>query len=252
IPKMEFTGSQDPSRYRLKSEEPDGRNPRNVEHKRINHISAEAKRRGHIKSGFEVLHGLVPSLAQNASVKVSKAVVLHKGAEYIRHLKEERRAMQAEAEALREQIETINQAVILCQQQLPATGAPVSSRARNDRMNEMLDDYVRQRTQQNWKFWLFSHIVRPLFDNFVSNVSTRSTEDLCRTTSSWVDQQCTLVLLRPLIKDSMRKLSTTTHVLSDPARLPNEARLAVQKNPSGSSSQAHSSSSTHHRSTRES
>ncbi|OWA49963.1 putative MLX-interacting protein [Hypsibius exemplaris] len=116
--------------------------------------------------------------------------------------------MQAEAEALREQIETST---------------------RRD----------------------FSHIVRPLFDNFVSNVSTRSTEDLCRTTSSWVDQQCTLVLLRPLIKDSMRKLSTTTHVLSDPARLPNEARLAVQKNPSGSSSQAHLSSSTHHRSTRE-
>ena len=34
------------------------------------------------------------------------------GAEYIRHLKEERRAMQTEAETLREQIETINQAVM--------------------------------------------------------------------------------------------------------------------------------------------
>ena len=44
----------------------------------------------------------------------------------------------------------------LCQQQLPATGAPVSSRARNDRMNEMMDDYIRLRTQQNWKFWLVS------------------------------------------------------------------------------------------------
>ena len=51
----------------------------------------------------------------------------------------------------------------------------------------------------------------------------------------------------------MRKLSTTTHVLSDPSRLPDEARAAVQKTsssgPSSSSSTSHlhSASSLTHR-----
>ena len=43
----------------------------------------------------------------------------------------------------------------MCQSQLPASGAPVS-RPRNDHMRQMFDDFVRQRTMQNWKFWIVS------------------------------------------------------------------------------------------------
>ena len=48
-----------------------------------------------------------------------------------------------------------------------------------------------------------------------------------------------------VIKESMRKLSTTTHVLSDPARLPDEARQAVHRSSSMTSlsSLSHSGSS---------
>lgn len=122
------------SGFRFKADDFD-KAPRNVDTKRINHITAEQKRRGHIKSGFEVLHSLVPSLAQSSSAKVSKAVVLLKGkqcqffipfcldffrmenfffagAEHIRQLKEERKAMHSEMEMLKQQIETINQAVV--------------------------------------------------------------------------------------------------------------------------------------------
>lgn len=42
-----------------------------------------------------------------------------------------------------------------CQQQLPATGVPVT-RQRFDHMRKMFDEYVRNRTLQNWKFWIVS------------------------------------------------------------------------------------------------
>lgn len=42
-----------------------------------------------------------------------------------------------------------------CQQQLPATGVPVT-RQRFDHMRKMFDEYVRSRTLQNWKFWIVS------------------------------------------------------------------------------------------------
>lgn len=42
-----------------------------------------------------------------------------------------------------------------CQSMLPATGAPVSGH-KADQMNELFDEYVRERTKQNWKFWIVS------------------------------------------------------------------------------------------------
>lgn len=43
----------------------------------------------------------------------------------------------------------------LCQQQLPATGVPITHQ-RFDQMRDMFDDYVRTRTLHNWKFWVVS------------------------------------------------------------------------------------------------
>lgn len=42
-----------------------------------------------------------------------------------------------------------------CQQQLPATGVPIT-RQRFDHMREKFREYVRTQTLQNWKFWIVS------------------------------------------------------------------------------------------------
>lgn len=47
----------------------------------------------------------------------------------------------------------------LCQQQLPATGVPITHQ-RFDQMRDMFDDYVRTRTLHNWKFWVVSSLSR--------------------------------------------------------------------------------------------
>ena len=39
------------------------------------------------------------------------------------------------------------------QNQLPATGAPVSG-MRPGQIKERFEGYVRDKTQQNWKFWM--------------------------------------------------------------------------------------------------
>jgi MAX-like protein X len=41
------------------------------------------------------------------------------------------------------------------QSQLPATGAPVSVQ-RTGQVKEMFADYVREKTQENWKFYIVS------------------------------------------------------------------------------------------------
>ncbi|XP_051491286.1 carbohydrate-responsive element-binding protein isoform X2 [Apus apus] len=211
--------------------------PSKMESRRITHISAEQKRRFNIKLGFDTLHSLVSTLSAQPSIKVSKATTLQKTAEYICKLQQERAALQEEAQRLREQIEELNSSINLCQEQLPATGVPIT-RQRFDQMRGMFDEYVRSSTLQNWKFWIFSIIIRPLFESFNGMVSTASMESLTQTSLAWLDQHCSLPVLRPTVLSSLRQLSISTAILSDPACIPEQATRAVTGTgrPGGSSS----------------
>ncbi|XP_047390040.1 carbohydrate-responsive element-binding protein isoform X2 [Sciurus carolinensis] len=199
-----------------------------TENRRITHISAEQKRRFNIKLGFDTLHGLVSTLSAQPSLKVSKATTLQKTAEYIAMLQQERAAMQEEAQQLRDEIEELNAAINLCQQQLPATGVPITHQ-RFDQMRDMFDDYVRTRTLHNWKFWVaqFSVLIRPLFESFNGMVSTSSLHSLRQTSLAWLDQYCSLPALRPTVLNSLRQLSASTSILTDPSRVPEQATRAV-------------------------
>lgn len=194
--------------------------------RKLGHKNAEQKRRVNIKYGFDTLHELVPSL-NSSSPKVSKAVTLTKAAEYIRKLKAEKQKCEAEMESLRKEIEELNNEISNCQAQLPATGVPVT-RQRADHMKNMLNDYVKKRTLSNWKFWIFSIIIKPLFDTFRDMVSTANEAEMCRTVLAWLEQHCSLLQLRPGVLSSLRELSTKTAILTDPSKVPEQATLAVQ------------------------
>ncbi|XP_033833683.1 carbohydrate-responsive element-binding protein-like isoform X1 [Periophthalmus magnuspinnatus] len=199
---------------------------KHTESRRITHISAEQKRRFNIRLGFDTLHNLVATLSSQPSIKISKATTLQKTAEYISKMQQERVQLHEEAQRLREEIQQLNSAINSCQQQLPATGVPIT-RQRFDHMRQKFREYVQAQTLQNWKFWIFSIIIEPLFESYNGMVSTASVEDLCRSTLSWLDQHCSLPALRPMVLSSLRLLSTTTAILTDPSLLPEQATLAV-------------------------
>ncbi|XP_026865085.2 MLX-interacting protein isoform X1 [Electrophorus electricus] len=192
--------------------------------RRVNHISAEQKRRFNINVGFKTLCSLVPTLKSQSNI--SNAVTLQKTVEYIGKLQQERQQMQEETRRLREEIEELNASINSCQEQLPPTGVPIT-RHRFDHMKEKYDEYVKNRTLQNWKFWIFSIIIKPLFESFNGTVSTSSKSELRESTMQWLDRDCALPVLRPMVLRTLRQLSTTTSILTDPALLPEESRQAV-------------------------
>ncbi|XP_055654011.1 MLX-interacting protein isoform X2 [Falco peregrinus] len=194
-----------------------------LKNRRMKHIS-EQKRRYNIKIGFSTLNSLVSA----NSKLISHAITLQKTVEYISKLQQERTQIQEESRRLREEIEELNATIISCQQQLPATGIPITPQ-RFDHMRRMFDEYVRSRTLQNWKFWIFSIIIKPLFESFNGMVSTASFKDLDQTAMAWLDQHCSLPVLRPVVLNALRHLSTTTSILSDPSCLPEQAVEAVNK-----------------------
>ncbi|KAM4809709.1 MLX-interacting protein [Rhinophrynus dorsalis] len=192
---------------------------------RLKHISAEQKRRFNIKIAFNTLNNFVSS----STKPISHAITLQKTVEYIAKLQQERAQVLEEARRLREEVEELNVAISSCQQQLPATGVPITPQ-RFDHMRDLFDKYVKSRTLQNWKFWIFSIIIKPLFEAFNDMVSTTSIEELYTTTQEWLERHCSLPALRPMVLTTLRQLSTTTSILSDPLRLPEQAKQAVTRN----------------------
>ncbi|XP_064459230.1 MLX-interacting protein-like [Ornithodoros turicata] len=203
------------------------------EKRRVCHINAEQKRRFNIKNGFESLRHLLPSLSQNPDSKVSKAQMLQQAGEYIRTLKTERQKQQDEAEELRKQIEKYSQEISSFQSQLPATGVPLAYQ-RTNHLRDNFEEYVRARTLQNWKFWIFSLLLEPLLESYNQTVSKACLDEMCKTVLKWVEQNCSLRDLRPGVLTSLTYLSTSTNILTDPGRLPEEAKQAVAKRDSAS------------------
>jgi len=203
------------------------------ERRRVCHINAEQKRRCNIKNGFDTLRNLLPSLSSNTNTKISKAAMLQKAAEYIRILKSEKYDQQKEQEMLKQQVESLNQTISVFQNQLPATGAPVMGQ-RSSQIKEQYALYVHSRTMQNWKFWIFSIIMESLLDSYCNTVATTNFDEMCKTLFRWLDQSCCLITLRRDVLNSLRYISTSTNILTNPENLPEEALLAVTKNKSPS------------------
>nr|XP_033776524.1 MLX-interacting protein-like isoform X2 [Geotrypetes seraphini] len=157
---------------------------------------ADRARRMKICCGFKTLASLVLSAHGQSSVKMTKAGLLEKSVGYITRLQQEHHRRQETAQQLRTEMEELNAAISNYQQQLPATGAPVVVH-HSDHITHLYDNYVRSRTLQNWKFWLFSIIIKPLFETYQETVSTSSLDEFCHSVLTWLDQHCTLPVLRP-------------------------------------------------------
>lgn len=205
-----------------------------VESRRITHISAEQKRRCNIKLGFDTLQNLVTNLHGQHNNKFSKATILQKTADYIFKLQQDRAQLQEESQRLRRQVQELSDTINVCQQQLPASGVPIPHQ-RFQHMRQMFQNYVQSRTLQNWKFWLFSILFRPLFESFNHMVSTASMTDLRETSLEWLDQHCSLPALRPTVLSSLCQLSTSTSILTDPSLMPEQAMQAVTQGENGDS-----------------
>lgn len=189
--------------------------------RRQSHITAEQKRRGNIKSGFDQLQSLVVNVSAYPSGKVSKTIILEKTLEYIRHVHQERDEREQKMDTLKKEIEQLTTTIARCQEQLPASGVPVT-RQRFEENRQRFREYVQRNTLQNYKFWVFGVILQQLFESYNSMVSTGSMEELCHTVEAWFDQNCNLPSLRPVVMNSLRELSMKTSILTNPSELPQQ------------------------------
>ena len=83
------------------------------------------------------------------------------------------------------------------QSMLPETGVPMLPPNTDEENKQKLNDFIMQRTAENYKFHIFSQFMEPLFKSFCKDVTSHSTTDLSASTEKWVKEKCDLPSLRP-------------------------------------------------------
>ena len=180
-----------------------------------------------MKVMLEELQSFIPHIGNPNEEKVSHAGLLVEGSDYIRSLMRENNATMENVEALKQKIEQLNGEIEAFQEKLPEHGSNsihriVSTRGKS--IPDMFADHVRQRTQIDWRYWVFTSIMGHFVHSFAQEVSNISPQEMENTSIDWLQERMSLQQLR---KDAFRKLAklcSKTSIMEDPSKLPEEAR----------------------------
>jgi len=187
----------------------------------------EGRKKDPMKAMLEQLQGYIPHIGNPDEEKVSHAGLLVEGSDYIRSLMRENNATKENVEALKQKIEQLNAEIEAFQEKLPEHGSSsihriVSTRGKS--IPDMFADHVRQRTQIDWRYWVYTSIMGHFVHTFAQEVSNISPVEMERTAIDWLQERMSLQQLR---KDAFRKLAklcSKTSIMEDPSKLPAEAR----------------------------
>ena len=101
----------------------------------------------------------------------------------------DKKRMRQEIDLLRRECENLQTQISSAQDQLPETGIPLS-KSRCDKIHREFADYVAQRTENNFKFWPFSLVVKSLFESYTVEVNASDMNKLNQTSLKWVQNNC--------------------------------------------------------------
>lgn len=130
-------------------------------------------------------------------------------------------------ESLKKEIQLLQDDLNLLQANLPVSGCVPQIRPKTEFMFDMYNDFVRARTQSNWKFWIFGQLVRPMYESYIHSLSSVFVANLGQAIKYWLDQHCSLAVLRPACSNELREICKKTSLINNPSKLPQEALEAV-------------------------
>jgi len=181
-------------------------------------LSAEQKRRFTMKKGFEtleaMLNGEVSGQGGSTGPKMSKAAVLNKAKDHIEKITTEQKRLKTEIDLMKRETDNLQAQLNQAQEQLPANGLPLAKPSNNKVMAKFAE-YVSDQTRQNYKFYVFSRIMKRLFESYTNVVSTTDPRQLRSSTNQWVDVQCSISHMRQISAETLRELTKDTCIVED-------------------------------------
>ena len=69
------------------------------------------------------------------------------------------------------------------------------NKPRVDKIQRQYEKFISESTRKNYKFYVFSRIMKRLFESYATVVSTENTTKLQSSARQWVNVQCRFVFL---------------------------------------------------------
>ncbi|VDM09698.1 unnamed protein product [Wuchereria bancrofti] len=190
-----------------------------VERKRILHLNAEQNRRCALKDGFEQLLNSLPNL-YGCGTKPTNAVVLTRAAERIRQLKAEIALDEEKTKQLKQNIQRLNDKIVSLQASLPSSSrTTVSTISQKAEMEQFLERYTKERTRQDYRFWVMAKMMQPLTDTLIERLSQLPSNRALAETSDWLQTNFQLSTVRANASSLLVYLATHAGMLNDPNAL---------------------------------
>lgn len=125
--------------------------------------------------------------------------MLQKAAEYIHNVQLSQAELSQELENYTQEIDLLSNQISNLQNELPENGVSMlaANISRTENIQNKFETFVKGRESHNWKFNIFSTILKPLFDNYIENVNITSNDNLEQLLLEWQNRYCNLTHLRP-------------------------------------------------------
>ncbi|XP_077992952.1 uncharacterized protein LOC144446962 isoform X2 [Glandiceps talaboti] len=200
-----------------------------VERRRLKHRTSEIKRRSNIQIGLDELQSLVGLGDPEIESRVSLAVMLQKATDHIERLKKDMEKQKQDAKKYKAQIQNLKGEISDVQEQLPDSGVPVRNQSNDEALQEMLDKYIQEKSQDNWKFYPFGLIQKEFFRPYRKCLDSATEDQLESSIQIWMDKECKLSKMRSAVTTALTTVSVKTDLLEDPSKLPEQAKQAASR-----------------------
>uniref|UniRef100_A0A8R1UH17 BHLH domain-containing protein n=1 Tax=Pristionchus pacificus TaxID=54126 RepID=A0A8R1UH17_PRIPA len=203
-----------------------------TERKRILHLHAEQSRRMALKDGFDQLMEIVPDV-HSGGIKPTNAVVLAKAADHIKAMLLQKEQKAQRIADMKETIRALNERISSLQSSLPSSSRrdqASSSLDQRSAIEQFFERYTKERTKEDWRFWLMARLFKPIVANYAAAVhdDPADKEEVAQSAAAWMQDEWRVSKLRPLSSEVLVYLATNTRVLADPASL--QAHIEQQVN----------------------
>ena len=89
-------------------------------------------------------------------------------------------------------------------------------------------------TRHNWKYWVYSRLMRHFFDSFNRTVRNGNINELARTSYAWLDQNFNFPQSRGIMTSALGRIAIETSILNEPDKVPEESVEAAISNKTSS------------------
>ncbi|CAG9535569.1 unnamed protein product [Cercopithifilaria johnstoni] len=170
-----------------------------------------------LEKGLEHLSNVI-NLCDNANTKPEESFIVPYASKRIRELNMKLVLGDGTIRKLQLKIKRLNEKVISLRSSLPLKNITSTPRQKFE-MKEFLEHYIKERTHQDYSFWIMAEMMQPLMDTLIKRLDQLPSDKILSETSNWLNVNFKLCAVRMCASTLLVALAKDASMLDNPNAL---------------------------------